>query len=1440
MPVYSVAKKIKMNELELNYMKGASFITTPIFHKNRDCVEMHILLKQVLPYTVFHVFSMKLMRVLKSELMLTMTCENQSLDVVEINKYVKHICESNHDLTIFMEAFPIIVDGVLSYRYANLPQIQQAKAKMDSLQEQLKQYGIVLPIQVSQLEVSEEVQVVKAMVMPASHAPIEVYKQDKKSFTRKKVDDYTMTKMSDLTEGLYDVKIEGKVFFKENNEMRNGKIRQTLYITDYDEAIMIQRFERGNLTKDVLDEINKGDYIVAYGSVEYNTYVRDNVFKPIQIDKIKESQRMDYAKEKRVELHTHTKYSEMDGLCDVKEYIKQAAAWGHDAIAVTDHCVVQAYPFAQEEVANINRNREKPFTMIYGVEMNMVDPHLQIVRNVQNRNLEETGYCVFDLETTGLSCKYDHIIEFGAQIVENRTASASKQMFFNPPVTLSNFTTELTGIKESDLEYAPRVEDCIDELLEFIGDRVLVAHNASFDIAFLNELLVKNGREPLSNPIIDTLDLYRSIHAEKKVSNLGAVARFYGIKYEQGGAHRADYDANVLVDVFLHMLNEMPEIKTLEQLSKHYDASCFTKVFPSHVTLLAKNAAGMKEIFKLVSLSHIDYLSPKGKSGNTVVAEPRITRAEIDKLRVNNNFLVGSSCQNNEVFETAQTRGDAQLAKVISYYDYIEIQPLDCYSNLIARGAIPDEQRLKEMIVTIIKLAKQANKLIVATGDVHYNDPKQKQLRDVYISAQAVGGFTHPLFLRKNNGNRLHTQAPSQHLKTTDEMLQDFAYLGEEDAYAFVVTNTNKIKDQIEAMYPVKDKLYPPHIDGCAQMLSDICYQTAHKIYGKVLPTIVEKRLKKELDSIIGNGFEVVYYVSHLLVKKSLDDGYLVGSRGSVGSSFAATMSEITEVNPLAPHYVCPNCQYSEFFEDGSVASGYDLKDKNCPHCQTMMNVDGQDIPFETFLGFEGDKVPDIDLNFSGDYQARAHAYTKEVFGEEYVFRAGTIGTVADKTAFGYIKGYCEDREIEDMSNAKTMYLASQCAGVKRGSGQHPGGIIVIPNDMDVHDFTPIQYPANDATSEWKTTHFDFHRIHDNVLKFDILGHVDPTAMKMLEQLSGLDVRKIPMNDEATMAIFSGVDSLQIDTTKNTEKTGAAGIPEFGTSFVRGMLEQTKPTTFDELLKISGLSHGTDVWLNNAKDLIDANICTLKEVIGCRDDIMVYLMHKGLDPKLAFTIMESVRKGKGLRDEWVAPMKECGVEDYYIESCRKIKYMFPKAHAVAYVMMAVRIAWFKVHKPIYYYCMFFSLRCDAYDIDAMIKGEGAMRAKMSTIQAKLKSYETKKDVTKKELDTFSTLEVALEMNLRGYKFSNIDIMYSDALQFMPDPRDPERIIPPFTSIDGLGENVALSIISARKQGAFISKQDLSNRTSLNGTNIKKLEELGVLNDLQDENQLSLF
>ncbi|MFR9119079.1 MAG: PolC-type DNA polymerase III, partial [Merdibacter sp.] len=1354
---------------------------------------------------------------------------------------IQHFVQREASARIFAEVMPLIHEDVILYQVPETSQRDALAARLPLLKAFLETVGILNEIRIELKDKEEQIPAVKCANAPvrqtpppaASNPPANPYRRRKVS-----TKDYVSVDIRDLQDGMSNVKIRGHIFQSEITTFKNGKCLQTLYISDDDDAIIMKRFERGALTKEALAEIKEGDHVEAYGQAVMDSYLSDLVFMPTHIEKVEPTVRRDPAKEKRIELHVHSNFSEMDGVCDIAQFIRTADEWGMDAIACTDHMVVQAFPKAQSTLASINKKRETPMKVLYGVEMNMVDPDLQIVYQPDDTVLEEGTY-LFDLETTGLSARYDHIIEFGGVIVENRACVKSLQLFIRPPHALSAFTTNLTGITDMDVQDAPTFEECVDQILDFIGDHILVAHNASFDFSFLNSALRRIGRKPLDNPVIDTLDLARSLQTERKSYTLGAIARSYGIAYDQEVAHRADYDADVLAQTFLHMLNELRDITTLNELQACQNPEGFKKVRTKHVVVLARNQTGLKELFELITLSHTTYLAYNGKTALSGVAEPRIPRIEIEKRRMNGNLLIGSACANGEVFEMAQTRDVDDLRKVMRFYDYIELQPLANYQYLIDRDQVIDQERLKEILRGIIDMADELGKPIVATSDAHYVHPNQKRIRDIYINSQAIGGVRHPLYLY-NQEKRHKSHAPDQHLRTTQEMLDAFSWVGDR-AYEFVVTNTHRIADQIETIYPIKDKLYPPDIEGSDQKLRDICYENAYKKYGDPLPEIVEQRLKRELDAIIGAGYYVVYYISHLLVKKSLDDGYLVGSRGSVGSSFVATMAEITEVNPLAPHYVCPNCKYSHFYTDGSVLNGFDLPDKTCPKCGAIMRGDGQDIPFETFLGFEGDKVPDIDLNFSGDYQPRAHAYTKEVFGDEHVFRAGTVGTVQTQTAFGYIKGYEEAMGIEgSMRNPKRVDLAKLCEGVKRTTGQHPGGIVVVPLDMDVHDFTPVQYPANNPFADWKTTHFDFHQIHDNILKFDILGHVDPTAMKMLERMSGIDVRTIPMNDPQTMSIFSSVDALNIDTSKNTEQTGAAGLPEFGTPFVRGILELTRPTTFDELLKISGLSHGTDVWLGNAKDLIDNGICTLKSVIGCRDDIIVYLLHKGMKPKLAFTIMESVRKGKGLKEEWIVEMKANGVEDWYIESCKKIKYMFPKAHAVAYVMMAIRIAWFKVHMPMIYYCMFFSIRCDAYDIETMIKGEASIRQRMAQIQELSRSSDRNIKPSKKDLDTFSTLELALEMVLRGYHFSNIDINRSSATEFIVDTENRNAIIPPFTSIDGLGESVADSIVKAREEAPFLSKEDLLKRSSLSVSLMKKLDALGALEGLQEENQLSLF
>lgn len=1450
--VVDLVKKLALDAEMMTYFEEGSFVMTPHYRKASHGLEITLRLAKILPFEVWDIFAMRLKKITHCQLELTIIAENTDATPALIYGYIHHFVALHPDLHVFHDLLPLWDNGDLVYHIADEALSDLAIQNKHQLKAFLHQCGFVLDIRIVQDSANAdeaEVPTISVVVTEEERRHREYQEKQRSTPHRRKkgkLDQYQLMMINQLQGEQEWVAIRGKIFDVEEREVQSKKkvdqcyLIQNYWIYDESDAMIMKRFRNVKRVKEGERKFHPGDYVMAYGNVIYDTYARELVFEPQTIQLVDEPQRQDEAKTKRVELHVHTKLSEMDGVCDIEEYIAAADRWGMDAIAVTDHMVAQAFPKAQAAVAKVNKNRDPnhPFKMIYGVEFNMVDPVLHIVRNADDTELEKGTYCVFDLETTGLSSRFDHIIEFGAQLVKDRTCVQSLQMFIKPPVALSEFTKELTGITEEQLKDARPFAECADEILAFIGDSILVAHNADFDYNFLNESLARIHKPRLTNPVIDTLDLARSLQSDRRGYRLGQIARSYGIRYDEEVAHRADYDAEVLAQTYLHMMNDLQHIKTLNDLQAMQDPSCFKKVRKKDTIVIAKNMAGLKELFELVTLSHTQYLSYNAKTMNNIVAEPRIPRFEIEKRRLNGNLLIGSACLNGEVFDMSHTRSEAQLLKVMQFYDYIEIQPLENYRHLVERDSIGSEARLKEILQAMIDAADKLGKPVVATGDCHYVNPEQKQTRDIYICSQAIGGVRHPLYIY-NTEKRRRMKAPEQYFYTTQEMLDAFAWT--DRAQEFVVDNSVKIAASVDTVMPVKDRLYPPDMEGSDQKLREICYQTAHKKYGDPLPEIVEQRLEKELHSIIGHGFYVVYYISHLLVKKSNEDGYLVGSRGSVGSSFVATMAGITEVNPLAPHYVCPKCHYVEFYTDGSVSNGFDLPDKECPHCHTVIRGDGHDIPFETFLGFEGDKVPDIDLNFSGDYQPSAHAYTKEVFGDDHVFRAGTIGTVAEQTAYGYVKGFEEEMGLEGtLRRAQELRLAKACEGVKRTTGQHPGGIIVVPLDLDVHDFTPVQYPANNPYADWKTTHFDFHQIHDNVLKFDILGHVDPTAMKLLEHLSGIDVTTIPMNDPQTMSIFSQIDALNIDTTKNTETTGAAGLPEFGTPFVRGILELTRPTTFDELLKISGLSHGTDVWLGNAKDLIDSGTCTLKSVIGCRDDIMVYLLHKGLKPKLAFTIMESVRKGKGLKADWIVEMKANGVEDWYIESCQKIKYMFPKAHAVAYVMMAIRIAWFKVHYPIYYYAMFFSIRCDAYDIETMIKGEQAIRERMNDILQRLNDAQLKKEVTKKDKDIYNTLELALEMVLRGYRFANIDIMRSDATNFLPDPTDKNVLIPPFTSIDGLGESVAVSVVEERQKQEFISKEDLQSRTALSGTLVKKLESMHVLDDMQDENQMSLF
>ena len=1216
--------------------------------------------------------------------------------------------------------------------------------------------------------------------------------------------------MINIVEEERRVTLEGYVFDKEVRELRSKRKILTLKITDYTSSFIVKKFSNNEKDEQIFDAISVGSWLKVRGSIQEDTFVRDLVMNAQDIIEVKHAPRKDYAPddEKRVELHVHSNMSTMDATNSISDLVAQAGKWGHKAIAITDHGGAQAFPEAH------SAGKKAGVKILYGVEANVVDDGVPIAYNDEHVSLNEGTYVVFDVETTGLSAVYDTIIELAAVKMYKGNVIESFDEFIDPGHPLSRTTIDLTGITDEMVRGSKSEEEVLRLFLEFSKDSILVAHNAAFDMGFLNTSYAKYGIPEATNPVIDTLELARYLYPQFKRFGLGVLSKKFGVSLEQH--HRAIYDAEAtghLAWIFVKEAMENHEMLYHDQLNAHVgEGDSYKRARPFHVTILAKNQAGLKDLFKLISMSNVEYFE----------RVPRIPRSQLKKLR--ENLFIGSACDKGEIFEAMMQKGIEEARNRAKFYDYIEVMPKAVYAPLLEQELVKNEHDLEEIIKNLVEIGKSLDKIVVATGNVHYLNEEDAIYRKILINSM---GGANPL-----NRHSL----PDVHFRTTDEMLTAFNFLGKDLAKEIVVDNTNKIADLCEEVIPVKDDLYTPKIPGSEEEISDLSYTRAKQLYGDPLPEIIEKRLEKELNSINGNGFSVIYLIAQKLVHKSNKDGYLVGSRGSVGSSFVATMTGITEVNPLAPHYYCPDCQYSEFFEDGTYGSGFDMPEKKCPKCGARLNKDGHDIPFETFLGFHGDKVPDIDLNFSGDYQAEAHNYTKVLFGEEYVYRAGTIGTVADKTAYGFVKGYERDHNLQFRS-AEVDRLAKGATGVKRTTGQHPGGIIVIPDYMDVYDFTPIQYPADDQNSEWKTTHFDFHSIHDNVLKLDILGHDDPTVIRMLQDLSGIDPQTIPTDDPEVMRIFAGPDVLNVTSEQIYSKTGTLGIPEFGTRFVRGMLEETHPTTFAELLQISGLSHGTDVWLGNAEELIKRGDATLAEVIGCRDDIMVYLIHAGLDSGMAFKIMETVRKGlwnkipDELRETYLSAMKENNVPDWYIDSCSKIKYMFPKAHAAAYVLMALRVAYFKVYFPILYYCAYFSVRADDFNLVAMCKGKDAVKQAMKEITDK------GLDASVKEKNQLTVLELANEMLERGFHFGMIDLYKSDAVNFVIEG---DTLIAPFRAVPSLGTNVAKQIVEARKDGPFLSKEDLATRGKVSKTLIEYMNDNGVLKDLPDENQLSLF
>ncbi|MCX7614961.1 MAG: PolC-type DNA polymerase III [Clostridiales bacterium] len=1207
------------------------------------------------------------------------------------------------------------------------------------------------------------------------------------------------------------ISIRGDVFSITFHELQNRDATVFSFdLTDYTSSVRVVKVLDRDKAAEVQNKLSVGDHILVQGNVAFSNFEKDIILAPTGIARAKKNVRKDLAEKKRVELHLHTNMSSMDGMSNASSLVKRAAEWGHSAVAITDHGVVQAFPDAMLAA------KASGIKIIYGLEAYYVNnsENVSVVKGDCSASLDDE-FIVFDLETTGFNAKTEKIIEIAAATIKNNTIISRFQRYVNPNKPIPAEITKLTGIEDSTVRSAKTIEEILPEFLEFIGDRPLVAHNAQFDISFLTESC-KYCSMPRAFVSIDTLELSRILLPDLDRHKLNIVAQELNLgKFDH---HRASADTEILIGIFQNFLGRLKNDYNIEKvdqinevLSASHGKTRSIKGLPSHhLIVLVKDETGLKNLYRLVSEAHLKYFKK----------HPQIPRDSLVKYR--EGLILGSACESGELFSAiVDNKPFEELLKMASFYDYLEIQPIANNRFMLHNGTVENEEALRDFNRTVVKLGETLGIPVVATGDVHFLEPQDEVYRRVILAGL---GFA--------DADR---QAPL-HFKTTDEMLKEFSYLGEKKAFEVVVENPNNIADLCSDIKPVPSGTYPPELENSQEELENLVWGKANELYGENLPEIVKSRIDTELSSIIKHGFDVMYMIAQKLVSKSISEGYLVGSRGSVGSSVVAFFSGITEVNALAPHYRCEKCKFSEFFENSVYQCGADMPDKACPKCGQPLKKDGFSIPFATFLGFDGDKAPDIDLNFSGEYQSKAHKHTVELFGEEHVFRAGTIGTLAERTAFGFVKKYTEERNMQ-LGKAEENRLVNGCTGVKRTTGQHPGGLMIVPKNKSIYDFCPVQHPADDQNTDIITTHFDYHSIHDNLLKLDLLGHDDPTMIRTLEVLTGENARTIPLDEPRVMKIFTDIRALDIEPDELLGQIGTVAIPEYGTKFVREMLSTTKPTTFDELVRISGLSHGTDVWIGNAQLLIQNGTATLKDVICARDDIMNFLISKGIDPKLSFKIMEDVRKGKvaaGKCKDWDKIKEDLianGVPSWYVDSCEKIKYMFPKAHAVAYVMMAFRIAWFKVYRPIAFYSAYFTIRAGAFDSLIMTRGD-------EFVCAKYKELSAKPTLSALEKEMQSTLEVCHEFYKRGFSFTSVDIYKSDTINFLISGN---TLIPPLTSLQGVGEQAANGIVSERQKEPFLSIEELSLRCSkASKTVVETLQKSGALDCLPESTQVSLF